>query len=70
MKEEQIKYYKYLEMLRRSGVTNMYGARPYLEKEFNLTKKQSSEILIDWMYNYNEIEKCLEDAEIVTKREY
>ena len=28
------KYFAYLEELRHSGVTNMYGARPYLQRKF------------------------------------
>lgn len=47
------KYWIYLEMLRRSGVTNMYGAAPYLQKEFNISKQEAVKILADWMKNYN-----------------
>ena len=28
------KYFAYLENLRHSSITNMYGARPYLQREF------------------------------------
>ena len=48
------KYWVFLERLRRSGVTNMFGAAPYLQDEFDLTYKEASEILLDWMNNYNE----------------
>lgn len=47
------KYDLYLEALRRSGITNMYGAAPYLEAEFGCTKSEACEILIDWMKNYH-----------------
>ena len=47
------KYWIYLEALRISGVTNMYGATPYLMDEFGLSKQEASQILIDWMENYN-----------------
>ena len=47
------KYWLFLEDLRKSGVTNMYGASPYLEGAFNLTKYEAHEILADWMHNYN-----------------
>lgn len=46
-------YWIYLEKLRRSGVTNMFGAAPYLQKAFNLTRDEASKILADWMRNYN-----------------
>lgn len=47
------KYWIYLENLRRSGVTNMYGAGRYLESAFGLDRKEASKILADWMQNYN-----------------
>lgn len=47
------KYWIYLEQLRRSGVTNMFGATPYLMNEFDLDKKEATRILSDWMHNYN-----------------
>lgn len=45
-------YALFLEALRRSGVTNMYGAAPYLEAEFGCTKSEAISILIDWIKNY------------------
>lgn len=47
------KYWIFLEKLRKSGVTNMYGATPYLVKEFGISKNKAIEILADWMHNYN-----------------
>lgn len=47
------KYWIYLEELRRSGATNMYGATPYLMEEFGLGKSEARKILSDWMSNYN-----------------
>ena len=52
MKTEN-KYWIFLEELRVSGVTNMYGAGPYLQEEFGLDKKEANKILADWMQNYN-----------------
>lgn len=48
------KYWIYLEELRRSGVTNMYGAAPYLAEEFDLAQNEACDILIDWMQNYDQ----------------
>ena len=42
----------YLEELRRSGETNMYGARPYLQDEFDLDKREAGKILSEWMESY------------------
>ena len=48
------RYWIFLEDLRRSGVTNMFGAVPYLMRAFDgLTEKKAKEILKDWMKNYN-----------------
>jgi len=43
----------YLEELRRSGVTNMYGAAPYLMNEFGLSKVEARKELANWMKNYD-----------------
>lgn len=47
------RYWIFLENLRRSGVTNMYGAAPYLMEEFGLCKQEAVEILKDWLRNYD-----------------
>lgn len=46
-------YWIYLENLRRSGATNMFGATPYLMDAFGLSKEEARKILADWMNNYN-----------------
>lgn len=47
------KYWIFLEQLRKSGVTNMWGAAPYLADEFGLEREESRKILLDWMHNYD-----------------
>jgi len=48
-------YYTYLDGLRESGVTNMYGAAPYLQIEFPyLTPKEAQNILVNWMATFKE----------------
>ena len=47
------KYWIFLEELRKSGVTNMFGAVPYLVEEFNIPYDEATAILTDWMNNYN-----------------
>ena len=52
MKQE---YLDYLDNLRKSAITNMYGARPYLIKKYpELSKKQARQVLLYWMGNFNE----------------
>lgn len=47
------KYWIYLEELRKSGVTNMWGATPYLEEQFGLSDEEAEKVLFDWIENYN-----------------
>lgn len=47
------KYWLYLEQLRRSGKVNMFGAVPYLQRKFGLSRDAAIEILGKWMWHYN-----------------
>ena len=42
----------YLDALRESGITNMFGAAPYLAQNFGLTIQASKEILVYWMKTF------------------
>lgn len=46
--------FEYLEDLRDSGVTNMFGAAPYLERHFKLSPKRAGELLLAWMKSKEE----------------
>ncbi len=48
------KHLDYLDELRASGETNMYGARPYLIGEFGLDKKDAAVILTYWIQSFSE----------------
>ena len=39
----------YLNRLRESGETNMWGASPYLQEQFYISRKEASKILQEWM---------------------
>ena len=44
---------EYLEHLRQSGATNMFGATPYLVSRFpELTQHQARQVLTYWMKTY------------------
>lgn len=45
---------EFLNILRDSGATNMFGATPYVEEEFGLDKSEARRILSLWMKNFNE----------------
>ena len=50
VKEE---YLSYLNVLRLSGATNMFGAVPYLRNEFpELTNEDARTVLQYWMENF------------------
>lgn len=51
VKEE---YFQYLDALRESGITNMFGAAPYLQREFDLTRYDARDILIEWMETFEQ----------------
>lgn len=44
----------YLDNLRESGVTNMFGAGPYIVEEFGVTRDESHKILQYWMDTFSE----------------
>ena len=44
-------YKDFLDNLRESGVTNMFGATPYLQEEFGMDKAEAKGILLAWMNN-------------------
>lgn len=51
--EQREEYYVYLDGLRESGVTNMFGASPYLEKKFKLKYNVANTVLTDWMNSFS-----------------
>jgi len=57
IKDEWEQYYNTLEAIRKSGITNMYGAAPYLAMAEDIDERLAGEILINWMHNYSELSK-------------
>lgn len=57
VKESHLEHYRFLEALRKSGATNMWGATPYLEEAYGLPHDEAVEILCEWISNYDEIDK-------------
>ena len=45
---------RYLDNLRDSGETNMFGAAQYLASTFGLSTKEARGILVYWMQTYGE----------------
>jgi hypothetical protein len=52
-KEDLKEYFDFLEDLRKSGLTNMLGARPYIQTAFpDLSDKEAKEILVKWSQSF------------------
>lgn len=48
------RYFEYLDRLRESGDTNMFGAGKYLEEEFSLSTDEAHEILVEWIKTFSD----------------
>ena len=55
-KPSKLEIHYYLTNLRNSGVTNMYGAGPYLERMFGLTRQEARAAVLRWMKAMSEQE--------------
>ena len=58
IREDWEEYYQVLENIRESGITNMFGAAPYLKELCpELSHKLAQAILVNWIKNYDELNK-------------
>ena len=53
--DEWNNYYQTLGYIRRSGITNMWGAAPYLAKFRNISIDLAGKVLCSWIDNYDEL---------------
>jgi hypothetical protein len=51
---------EYLDELRESGATNMFGAAPFIEREFSVPIKEARQILSYWMETFSDRQKALQ----------
>lgn len=61
--------FEFLDKLRDSGRTNMFGATPYIEEEFGFTKGHSRKILMAWQDTFGFHDDPLRRAEEAMERE-
>lgn len=54
MTVEKIEMFEYLDTLRESGVTNMFGAGAYLEQAFDIDRREAKNVLLEWMKTYGQ----------------
>ena len=64
-KAQLIEHFRYLDNLRESGVTNMFGAASYVEEAFGVDKKEAKAILLKWMNTFNEDQTPTERVEAI-----
>jgi len=54
MKPTQHEVNVFLDVVRSTGVTNMYGAGSYIEKHFNVSRYEAKHFLMVWMRTFSE----------------
>ena len=55
--ELQEKVNVFLDKLRESGATNMFGAAPYVSDAFGVSKYEARDLVINWMETFAERHK-------------
>ena len=49
-------YFEYLDTLKESGVTNMFGSVPYIQNQFGVPEPQAKKIFKAWWETFDENE--------------
>lgn len=62
--------FEYLVELRDSGVTNMFGAVPYIQKEFGCSEQEARYWLIEWIKSFKKEPEYLPYSEKERKEDY
>jgi len=56
MNQEEL-CFKFLDGLKASGATNMFGASIYLEEAYDLSSEEAREVILKWTRTYAERHK-------------
>jgi hypothetical protein len=51
---EYEEFFEYLDTLRASGTTNMYGASPFVADQFGLDKREAKTAVMAWMNTFGD----------------
>ena len=54
MEEDREEMFEFLDDLRESGETNMFGAGPYVQEAFGLSRSDARKVVIEWMGTFSE----------------
>ncbi len=52
MQIDKSEMFEYLDTLRETGVTNMFGAGVYLQQAFGVDRREAKKVLLEWMNQY------------------
>ena len=52
MNKEEV--FLFLDALRETGATNMWGAGVYLQEAFDMNKSEAKQYLLEWMRTFSE----------------
>ena len=52
--DQETQVFLYLDRLRESGITNMWGASRYVEEQFDLSDRLAGDLLIKWMETFED----------------
>ncbi len=44
----------FLDALRESGAVNMFGASPYVEEAFNVSRREARALTVEWMRTFSD----------------
>jgi len=54
--EKKERMFCFLDDLRESGSCNMFGSGVYLQEMFGINRRESQEVVLEWMNTFNERE--------------
>ena len=53
---DKTEVFEFLDALRESGATNMFGAGPYVEDTFGCDGRDARDLVIEWMETFSQID--------------
>lgn len=60
IRDEWEQYYQTLEVIRKSGIVNMWGASPVLAEWEDISQDLAKDVLLSWISNYDELARRYE----------
>ena len=51
---DKTEVFEFLDALRQSGITNMFGAGPYVEDTFGCDRRDARALVLEWMETFSE----------------